>query len=352
MFAHQGLRVHKICTAAHKLALRGMATSSQGSRTTKFPLEERFKKMLTPDVLEQKSQEFEKDGFTVLHELFEPETMDELREEMDNIITKAEKENFNDSAIFTTNKQIEHLSKSVDYFLDSASKVSFFYEKDAFDAEGKLVGPLNTSLNKVGHAMHDLNPVFHKFCYSNVVKTLAKDVLHFINPILVQTMYIFKSPKVGGEVSPHQDSTYLTSHPLSCKAIWVALDDATKENGCMWGIPGSHKTTPIDYFMKAQRKNVYDESGKVVGTESSVFYEPNEPPKYTIKNDVPLETKKGSVILFDGAFVHYSNHNHSDKRRHAFTIHMVESENTKWDEQNWLQRTPENPFRYMFEQNP
>jgi len=231
MFARQGLRVHKMCRAKYSVGFRSLATQVQAGSKKGFELEKRFKEILTPEVLEQKAKEFDKDGFTVLHELFEPETMDELREEMDRIIAKTEKEKFNDSAIFTTNKQIEHLSKSVDYFLDSASKVSFFYEKDAFDENGKLVGPLNTSLNKVGHAMHDLNPVFHKFCYSNVVKTLAKDVLQFINPILVQTMYIFKSPKVGGEVSPHQDSTYLTSHPLSCKAIWVALDDATQENG-------------------------------------------------------------------------------------------------------------------------
>lgn len=337
----------QVLNKANKVvSLRCMSTKG-----AQFKLEKRYKEMLTDDFLKQRAEEFERDGFTVVHDLYDHETVDELREEMDNIISKAEKGKLNDSAIFTTNKQIEHLSKSVDYFLDSASDISFFYEKDAFDENGKLVGPLNTSLNKVGHAMHDLNTVFNKFCYSNVVKTLAKDVLRFVDPILVQTMYIFKSPKVGGEVTPHQDSTYLISNPLSCKAIWVALDDATKENGCMWGIPGSHKTTPIEYYMKAERKEVYDDNGKLVKRDSKVSYDPEEPPKYTIKDDVPLEMKKGSIVLFDGAFVHYSKHNYSNKRRHAFTIHMVESKETTWDKGNWLQRTPEVPFRKMFEQN-
>ena len=208
-----------------------MSTSQKITKIKNFEMEKRFQEILSPENLNKMASEFEKDGFTVIHDLFDHETIDELREEMDNIITSAESSEVDENAIFTTNKQIEHLSKSVDYFLDSASKISFFFEKDAFDSEGNLTAPLNMVLNKVGHAMHDLNPVFHKFCYSNVVKSLALNVLNYINPTLVQTMYIFKSPKVGGEVNPHQDSTYLISNPLSCKAIWVALDDATKENG-------------------------------------------------------------------------------------------------------------------------
>jgi phytanoyl-CoA hydroxylase len=196
-----------------------------------FPVSDKFKNTLTPEVLSEKAKEFDKDGFTVFHNFYDHETVDKLREEMDSIISKAEKEGLNENAVFTTNKQIEYLSKSVDYFLDSASKISFFYEKDAFDEQGKLTGKLNNVLNKVGHAMHDLNKVFYDFCYSNEVKNLSKHILNFTNPVLVQTMYIFKSPRVGGEVNPHQDSTYIISNPLSCKAIWVALDDANKENG-------------------------------------------------------------------------------------------------------------------------
>ena len=103
--------------------------------------------------------------------------------------------------------------------------------------------------------------------------------------------------------------------------------------------------------MKAARKEIVDENGKFSHYESSIRYDPKEPPKYKIENEVPLEMGKGSIVLFDGAFVHYSDHNYSDKKRHAFTLHMVESENTTWDKENWLQRTPENPFRKMIEQN-
>ena len=101
--------------------------------------------------------------------------------------------------------------------------------------------------------------------------------------------------------------------------------------------------------MKAERKKIYDKDGKFERYESKVRYDPEEPPKYTIKNDVPIEVKKGSIVMFDGSFVHYSYHNHSDVRRHAFTFHMIDS-SSEWDKENWLQRTPELPFRKMYDE--
>lgn len=127
-------------------ATRGISTAS-GFKN--FELTGRYKDMLTPEYLKERANEFEKDGFTIIHDLYDHETIDRIQEEMDNIITKAEKEGFDEKAVFTTSKQIETLSQTTDYFLDSASKISFFYEKDAFDAKGNLKAPLNMSLNKV-----------------------------------------------------------------------------------------------------------------------------------------------------------------------------------------------------------
>ena len=52
-------------------------------------------------------------------------------------------------------------------------------------------------------------------------------------------MLIFKQPFVGGEVVPHQDSCFVATDPLSCVGIWLALEDATRENGCLWTLPGA-----------------------------------------------------------------------------------------------------------------
>lgn len=50
-----------------------------------------------------------------------------------------------------------------------------------------------------------------------------------------------QQPGIGGEVVPHQDNTFLYTEPTTCVGLWLALEDATKENGCLWALPASHK---------------------------------------------------------------------------------------------------------------
>ena len=59
-------------------------------------------------------------------------------------------------------------------------------------------------------------------------------------PLMVQSQYIFKQPAIGGKVVAHQDSTFVYTSPPSCIGFWVALEDASIENGCLMAIPGSH----------------------------------------------------------------------------------------------------------------
>lgn len=133
--------------------------------------------------------------------------------------------------------QEQHIDR---YFLDSAGGVGCFFEEGAFDAEGRQIKPKALAINKIGHAMHDLDPVFHAWCYSEAVAALSRS-LGFRRPLPTQSMYIFKQPGIGGEVVPHQDSTFLYTSPPSVIGYWLALEDATKLNGCLWAIPGSHK---------------------------------------------------------------------------------------------------------------
>lgn len=94
--------------------------------------------------------------------------------------------------------------------------------------------------NKIGHALHALNPVFKQVTFENKVKEIFKSI-GYIKPIVCQSMYIFKQPFIGGEVMPHQDGSYLYTEPLKVIGIWIALEDCTPDNGCLEFIPGSHK---------------------------------------------------------------------------------------------------------------
>ncbi len=90
--------------------------------------------------------------------------------------------------------------------------------------------------------MHDLDPVFNRFSRSPQLKQLAAD-LEMQDPVLIQSMFIFKHARIGGVVDNHQDATFLYTEPASCIGFWFALEDATIENGCLWAKPGGHQTS-------------------------------------------------------------------------------------------------------------
>lgn len=112
-------------------------------------------------------------------------------------------------------------------------------------------------------------------------------------------MLIFKNPKVGTKVDMHTDNIYIISQPkLSCLGMWLAMDDANNDNGCMWAFPGSHKT-PTNYFSYLTEDKL------------ATVYEGVKPDYSVLENPVCLEAKKGTIILLHGDTVHYSSHNHS-----------------------------------------
>ena len=62
-------------------------------------------------------------------------------------------------------------------------------------------------------------------------------------------MYIFKQPRIGGEVGCHQDATFLYTDPMTVTGFWFAIEDATLDNGCLWAEPGGH-TGPLRQVFK------------------------------------------------------------------------------------------------------
>ena len=126
-------------------------------------------------------------------------------------------------SVFSTTRQTQ-LNDS--YFIDSGDKIRFFLEDDAFDEAGELRQAKEDCLNKMGHAMHDLDPVFDAFSRTPELAEVARRI-GFSDPAILQSMYIFKPPNIGGEVVCHQDSTYIYTDPESCVGFWFALEDAT-----------------------------------------------------------------------------------------------------------------------------
>lgn len=267
--------------------------------------------------MNERLEKFRRDGFLILEGFNSERECDRLIEQIARIADAFDYDGH--PSVFQTSEQDR---TSDDYFLDSGDKISFFFEKDAFDIDGKLRNDVFRSLNKIGHALHDLDPVFREFSRSPQMKQLAAD-LELADALLIQSMYIFKHAKIGGVVDVHQDSTFLYTEPASCMGFWFALEDATADNGCLWAKRGGHNTPLRSWF---HRK----EGG---GTEFKVF---NREP-YDLEGAISLEVKKGACIVLDGMLPHYSLPNKSSSSRHAYTIHTI-SRAAFYPEQNWLQR--------------
>lgn len=226
-----------------------------------------------------------------------------------------------EATIFTADSEARHAADK--YFLESGDKIRCFFEKDAFDVRGVLKADAHLSLNKLGHAMHDLDPVFEDFSRTPKLAAVARQV-GLTDPKLLQSMYIFKQPRIGGEVNCHTDHTFLWTEPQTVIGFWFAIDDATTENGCMWALPGGHR-------IPVKSRSRLNESR--TATVTDIF----DPTPYPTEGLVPLEAPRGTLVLLHGTLPHLSGPNTSDKPRHAYTIHAIDG-SAKYPRDNWLQR--------------
>ncbi|XP_019366161.1 PREDICTED: phytanoyl-CoA dioxygenase domain-containing protein 1 [Gavialis gangeticus] len=287
-------------------------------------------------VTEQQIQKFHEDGFLVLEEFFTTEECDAMRKQIHKIIADMEVPPHCRTEFSTKEEQQLQAQGSTDYFLTSGDKIRFFFEKGVFDKKGEFLVPKEKSVNKIGHALHAYDPIFKQMTHSSKVQELGRK-LSLEKPVVVQSMYIFKQPGIGGEVTPHQDATFLYTEPLGrVLGLWIALEDATQENGCLWFIPGSHTGGVTRRMVRAPP-----------GSIPCVQFLGSEQP-YEDSQFIPVPISKGGLILIHGEVVHRSELNSSDSSRHVYTFHLMEAKDTIWSRENWLQPTPELPFPSLY----
>jgi phytanoyl-CoA hydroxylase len=268
--------------------------------------------------------EFEEAGVLVLRDFVSTEACDALRARAAELVAE-----FDPSAVRSVFSTTEQTQLDDDYFIESGDKIRFFLEQDAFADDGTLRQAKEHCLNKMGHAMHDLDAVFDKFSRNPDLAEVAKRI-GFADPAILQSMYIFKPPNIGGEVVCHQDSTYIYTEPESCVGFWFALEDATLDNGCMQFIPGAHK-------LPLKQRNYRGADGKLVTETLDDAPWPEE-------NKLPAEAPAGTLVIFDGRAPHLSAANRSSKSRHAYTLHIIDR-SCRYPASNWLQRSEDLPLR-------
>ena len=254
-------------------------------------------------------------GYLIIEDFKTHKECDELINRSKELI---EDQDFNNQqSVFDTVSQSHN---DDNYFLESGDKIRFFFEEKANLDEENVKTNKQYIVNKIGHALHDLDDKFIAFSKNEQLDQIAR-AIGFQDPLLLQSMYIFKQPKIGGEVVCHQDSTFLITEPESTVGFWFALEDANKDNGCLQVASGGHKGPLRKLFKRENNQMKMEELSNEPFPETDTF----------------VEVKKGTLVLLHGRLPHYSCENKSPNSRHAYTIHAIDGK-SKYLDYNWLQR--------------
>lgn len=173
------------------------------------------------------------------------------------------------------------------------------------------------------HFPHKISPVIHKSLFHRGVLDVLKNV---IGPDVkcMQSMLFVKGPGKAGQ-SWHQDEFYIPTRDKSLIGVWIAIDDANVDNGCLWIIPGRP-----GYIM-----NRVESTSKEYADVDTVDVSALE------KEAIPVEVKSGSVVFFNGYTLHSSRRNKTtDCFRTALVNHYMSADSMlPWDQDGNLPAT-------------
>jgi len=267
--------------------------------------------------LRRLQEDYLEHGYALLEGALEPAVVAGLRDAVKRLRDAHDPET--DREIFRTDDRDAGRDEA---FFASAYGVRGFLEADALGAEGRLAVPHEHCLNKIGHALHDRVDEFRELARSELVRE-AFLVGGLTSGRLVQSMVIFKQPRIGAEVRWHQDASYLRSEPQRVVGLWFALEDAHRGNGCLEVAPGAHRGPLRERYVVDWTRR----EGELVSIDDTPWPE----------KGITLEVPAGSLVVFHDHLPHRSGPNTSSSSRVALTLHAHDAA-ARWSDDNWLQR--------------
>ena len=134
---------------------------------------------------------------------------------------------------------------------------------------------------------------------------MAREIIGTDDIIMFQDMALLKPPGVGREKPWHQDKAFFNIDlNATVVGVWIALDEATFENGCMHVLPGSHSEGPVPHFSRRD--------WQICDTDVA------------LAKDVTVPLQPGGLLFFDGLIHHGTPANRTDTRRRAIQFHYVD----------------------------
>ena len=140
----------------------------------------------------------------------------------------------------------------------------------------------------------------------------------------MQSMVFMKPPGLPGQAW-HQDEHFIPTRDRSLCGAWIALDDATVDNGCLWVVPGSHRSGMLYPTRHHHQPDRYDSAPEA--------YDPTDPGFVSFDHGaIPVPVRAGSVIFFNGHLLHSSQPNRTtDMNRRALVNHYCNA----WSQLPW-----------------
>lgn len=162
------------------------------------------------------------------------------------------------------------------------------------------------------HFPHKVSPLMERaLAHPAIVECLTAVISP--NVKCMQSMLFIKASGKPGQAW-HQDEIYIPTRDRSLAGAWIALDDATVENGCLWVLPGSHRQGVL-YFQEWHGDARFD-----CAFEARRF-------PYSNDEAVPVEVKAGSIVFFNGYTLHRSLPNYAPSGyRRALVNHYMSAE--------------------------
>ncbi|MBW7456118.1 phytanoyl-CoA dioxygenase family protein [Paenibacillus sepulcri] len=211
----------------------------------------------TVSITDEQMKQYEEKGFIIFDQLFSGYEMDEIRGIIDELDAESEK---------------ALLEKGQD-FINVAGKINF-----------------NGNINF-------LRPELQRFTADQRFVDITTTILG-PDTKLYWDQSVYKRPEADKDFPWHQDNGYVPTDPVHYVTCWLALDDATIENGCIWIQPGTHKKGFVPHIKTDLGWICY--YGDIEGE--------------------PVELKKGSMVVFHSLLFHRSRPNLSSATRKAYVI--------------------------------
>ncbi|PZR26612.1 MAG: phytanoyl-CoA dioxygenase family protein [Citrobacter freundii] len=221
--------------------------------------------------------------------------------------------------------EVGHYRSVYEQFLDNKIDASRFRSDLGGFAEGDKPAQAKERITQIMLPSR-LMPELLDEALHQKTKTIAQQLLGG-DMELDFDMLIDKAPHSNTPTPWHQDCAYWISMPdIRAASCWVALDDAEKDNGCMWYVPGSH-LLPV---------RAHHPAGKGGGALECEAQE---------SEGLAIEIKAGSCVWHHGGTLHYSRGNSTGKRRRAFINNFRPEAMIRFERERGFDHTGERDVR-------